>query len=423
VWPSREEKHATGHRAPRDERRGRCDEREPIGISSRGSSWCWILALAFGVSCAEPVPSEGPPSPVALADFWAQFDAARRDAERLGPRPDLVVPRTWEFDGNYRFNVRALREGVAAGTIRYDPAAAGCFLHRLRTASDVAFFELWRGCAPVLIGVRVEGEPCHTAFECQGGMICNHGAGDRPSCPGVCRGVLSIAEPGEDCSWDGACRPTSGYATRCATFNLQPSPGAPFNPRNFRSVCLRTEIQPAVTEEGGECIRPWPPEAFNARTNVGAFAVWRPCARGMNCVVHYGATPGAEFGNCRREVPIGGRCSRDAPCREGLSCRENTAGALTCMTDFRAERACTTDTECLGWTCRSGRCVELGHNEGSFCINDRTCYRDLRCDQELLTCVPRLADGSPCTQDLDCQSRTCTLTTGATGSCSHRICL
>lgn len=292
-------------------------------------------------------------------------------------------------------------------------------MHRLRTASDVAFFEPWRGCAPVLVGVRAEGEPCHTAFECQGRMICNHGEGDRPSCPGVCRGVLSVAEPGEDCSWDGACRPTSGYATRCMLFNLQPYPGVP---PNSRTACLRTEIQPAVTEEGGECIRPWPPSAFNARGAVWAFDVWRPCARGMKCVVHEGVLPGATFGNCRREVSIGGQCSEDAPCMQPLQCRSMAGVTMTCLNDFRAELACTTNTECYGWACRSGRCVQPGFTEGSVCIDDASCDRDLRCDQELLTCVPRLTDGSPCTQDHDCQSRTCTLTTGAIGSCSHRLC-
>lgn len=85
-------------------------------------------------------------------------------------------------------------------------------------------------------------------------------------------------------------------------------------------------------------------------------------------------------------------------CAEGLHCDQQ------CTPKLLNGEKCSSGWFCASGFCPSGKCV-AGDLEGDSCLGTTCSAVDLWCDEDV--CVRRRPGGSPCTADLECQSRSC----------------
>jgi hypothetical protein len=108
----------------------------------------------------------------------------------------------------------------------------------------------------------------------------------------------------------------------------------------------------------------------------------------------------------------------------GTSC----ADPFTGLVDIGG--ACAGDVDCISSFCNGdsldfegnvmfGVCAQLP-SDGQPCVDD-TCGPGLRCDRQLDTCAPALADGMDCTFDDDCASGDCVDSTTGNGTCGRTM--
>lgn len=102
---------------------------------------------------------------------------------------------------------------------------------------------------------------------------------------------------------------------------------------------------------------------------------------------------------------VGEDCSKDEPCRPGLTCNDSAMCAPSGQTE--SGEACVISAECADGQCVAQVCVAAGEGEaGAGCSSDADCAAGLRCAATglSLSCVPEgLGDvGAECKTSLDC---------------------
>lgn len=382
-----------------------------------------LLAPALLLGCAEEVPAPSPavpqpvpavlPASVPMDQYLAtaaQVECAaifrcRASGDAAGLRLlfgtfERCVANADELAGEAeRARWRAL---VAAGTSRYDGAAARRCLEALR--GEFCGARPPEACLAVFGGTVPPGGPCRRHDDCADDGWCRtEEPGGGAACPGVCarRAPLgaSCQSGTAECSQRGA-----RGVVHCAFVRSLDGTPDPFR-------CEDSDV--ATAAEG-----PFARAGEVCADSRGAAPIMRRCAPDLDCVTRVRDV--SSYGECVGPQPLGAPCERycqgDALCavdatftrrcqplvvrgREGERCVQGNDGAELCNV-------------LLGLDCVAGRCQRVGTGEaGSVCFTARfgvdSCRAGLVCHGATQTCRPRAAVGAPCGSPDECESRRC----------------
>ncbi len=307
--------------------------------------------------------------------------------------------------------IPAFLDGVDAGRIRYDPAAALACLNQLQAAqclSPVFYAGPETGCAPYWTGTVATGGACENDRDCSAGLCVNADGG----CPGAC--VALIDQPGASATFIGQCDASAGlYDT-----SVQNGPGicdpAP-DAGMVHVFCLTDGNCPSGEQCAltGSCVSQstdptlCPP---SCPTSAQCFAVTEPLSPNLDSF----------DGLCAPNVQDGGACNVGAvlfsinnsnpfqaiwlsgACEPGLVCRGGTAtGNLgTCQPTAEVGQPCTAGVQftgcALGLACTCGVC-EIPPGPNASCLADTfgACRPDQAvCSSAKCTALP--TSGQPC---------------------------
>jgi hypothetical protein len=228
----------------------------------------------------------------------------------------------------------ALRAQIDMGTLRYDPAAAGRFVARVRDATcDRTSYE--QGATDL---------DQATMFGTLDGSIDPGGeclSGPPPSgCrQGLCEATICIGRVGEGEACDDlhdCLQPLDGEraeSLRCAGGTCQPLAGA-------GEACGSGDDCLSGRCEGSLCV-------------TGA-AVGAPCTMDAECESAH-----CDFSTerCRPPEPIGGLCTEHIGCESGFCADRLEIGAGRCRAQAADGEACTEHAACTSETCVGGNCT------------------------------------------------------------------
>jgi hypothetical protein len=332
-----------------------------------------------GADCDRIFRCDREPGEPDLRTFYGSAEACR---EILARNPDK-----WLAD---------LQRLVAAGTVRYDPIAAGRCVARAAT-SCVFWRERAGVCAEVFTGTVATGGPCWRHEECAGDGYCvQMSATVSPRCPGQCRPRVPLGAActgiGDSCSRRGAVGHVwCGAASPLAT-----------------SVCYDLR-DGAPTPEGAPCgeIRANDALYFEARCAAGLYCPSSPAdpstrtclrlpTRGMPCNLRV---------RCWESECVVGADRRTATCGDSLV-RSRVGERCSPPGTLPSAGSC---NPVARLTCNSGGvCESLGDGrEGSRCSTDSggsfTCNAGLYCDRTALRCLRKKPNGEPCVYLTECQ--------------------
>jgi len=263
-------------------------------------------------------------------------------------------------------------------------------------------------CRRVFAGTKQTGETCYREEECAGGGQCHV----VDTCPGICEPRRAI---GEECGYYlGDCDESDGLV---GCFSQEDFMGP--------STCHAVTVLPPPGE-GEPC---W--------TYFSADHDFAPCAEGMWCQGDGYKTGGLEpqVGICRGgPIPGGAPCLYDEDiCEEGYLCDGVVCTPFAMVGDGEpcgATRFCDIFE---GLDCVEGYCQRVGDGtEGSPClpwenVGFVACNPGLVCVTSIdpitfqivsRTCLPPLAAGEPCMDDVECASEACNLDS----VCEPRFC-
>jgi hypothetical protein len=286
---------------------------------------------------------------------------------------------------------------TAMGVVRYDGTAARRCLEAQRAprcgerppqACDAVF----QGTAPI-------GGMCTHAEQCAGDAACVTFDDRMPRCPGVCVARVAIGEP---CM--GAA-PICSNAAGPASCNYEQELATTPNPYRCRAL-----VDTPTVGAGEVCVDFSVPRFMERR-----------CPSGMECRDSQRDGGSSTQRTCQGPAAPGERCETlctgNAVCdldqirftrrclafevrdREGETCIQGNGGSESCNVT-------------RGLNCVQGRCRRVGDGaEGSVCFTNRfglsNCRSGLWCHTATMTCRPRLADGMPCRNPNECESRAC----------------
>jgi hypothetical protein len=259
-------------------------------------------------------------------------------------------------------------------------------MRRIAFALFVCFTE---ACGGLVHRSGADGSPCNTDQDCVGGS-CVY----RNSCPGTCLAYRTLGEScGSPIQGGGTCA-VNGVATPCEPLwgDCMPDSGLACDPEAHQ--CL--SIPPVVIADAGE-----PCSIFGATCNTGLY-----CA---------GIFP--DNGTCEPSVQDGGSCLIENPgCANGLVCVGYGTNAGVCQPMAPVGGNCLMPTGssqgnsgCQQWLqCVQGQCEQPPAS--GPCLNG-ACQEDVAfCDQTTGTCEPLRANGTPCSDPIQCKSQWCDLT-------------
>lgn len=235
-------------------------------------------------------------------------------------------------------------------------------------------------CRDAFVGTVALGAACARSEECAGDAYC--AAGTSAMCPGICTARKAAGAP---CTWEDECSAGTGYP-RCSV-----------DAQNGGSHCVVAELVPNVAL-GQDC----------SSTDTTEPA----CAPNLWC-----GSVGTDLETCQAPIENGGACDNDFDvCLPGSFCMHPDTGPGTCqplvITDT-AGASCGWDVgvECdpfRGLACENALCAAvLDGKAGSTCLGElpTTCDPGLVCVGG--TCSALVADGLPCTNDVECVHGTC----------------
>ncbi len=299
--------------------------------------------------------ADAPSGPLPMARYFELRDEAAcrckvRDVAVEQMKSELIACRAL-LAGGAEFNRPAL-EGVAAGRVAYDPAAAARCLREAVSCGDGE--SKGTACAEVLRGLVQSGGVCHEIGDCTSGFCVKRKLTDET---GTCVAKLTAGSPCEH-FWD--------------------CPGA------LDLHCIGGTCQPPPTRAGERC-------EYTCMTE----GLW--CDKDAKPPV------------CRPAIGQGGSCKPDElqQCRQGLACQQSRAG-FRCAAPAQQEEAC--DPERINDDCGrglfcvpvagGGRCLARAEL-GEPCAGDGQCpFSEAYCAGSTATkpgrCEALPIDGEPC---------------------------
>jgi len=294
---------------------------------------------------------------------------------------------------------------IALGVEGWDCAVAGCATGLVCRGTTCAppgaagdSCEDLDDCASPLVciagecGTRVDvGAACADDDQCVFGARCD---------ANVCAaGLRTCGEDGASCGsghacttrFVGACEPRGDEGTGCDA-NGDCTDGL---------LCFGGACSDVVRGDGESCFDPTAGEL--------------PCGPGLYCDVDETLT-------CRARFADGAACARSSVCAEGSACVSGVCGPLpatgqTCGVegDCAAGLLCDASFACSppsglggecsvaicapGLVCRGTLTCEARVGDGAECFADADCIPTHRCNGFPGVCVPRPADGEPCSFD------------------------
>jgi len=351
-------------------------------------------------------------APVALDDLTATTAAAicplMFDCPTLSTSDDDAFVRAFLIDKTrcptrlepvLAGTLRQLLRRVDAGTLRYDPVAAGACTAGWSCSDMVGSDQDWfyeGRCADVFAGTVSAGGDCQQSADCQGvDMACSF---DGATCPGTCKTAGTLGAP---CDYPDECSSENG---------------------TLRVVCdssCREERIADPAAAGGAC-----------GMLDGATIVLTPCAAGNHCVI----PEASAVGTCTKDIAAGAPCQENPGCVVGLICLEGSCVPLPLSTQVgdpctspNAESGLRLCDPAAGLACDSGArtCVAAGAGAvGSPCrdfVFLESCGPDAWCDdtQNVPTCAALKALADTCMGSSECASGECDY---ATGKCAASAC-
>lgn len=275
------------------------------------------------------------------------------------------------------------RAAIDAGTLSYDPSAAGDCVRDLRNLPCDAEGPRGTACDDALRGTVEAGGTCSSHEECAGDAYCDFDA----SCPGECR---PRGAAGASCNDDDAC--TAGLECLddvCAAPSTLGSPCEDDDACGGLTTCIAgrcATVRESLTASLGETCDP----------EAGVL-----CEEGTSCALE-GFDPATETAQWRCVAPSssGGACKLGLPdpCPNDEYCDADPA------TTFMFDGTCQ-PLPAAGEACRAG---------GDFAV--RRCADGLVCSDGVCRGVQRL--GASCGSDRECYSGNCESDVCAVPSCA-----
>lgn len=322
---------------------------------------------------------------------------------------------------------------VKAGTLTYDPKAAGECLALYKNCGVMQLKKAPAACAKVFTGSVADGASCTRDEVCKS-AFCDHSTALSGACPGKCKakGVAGAACTASDgCSGDLLC-----IADKCT------APGGKAGDACVETSCGAglycstgdgVSLCKALVSAGGECDDP------------------KGCQPGLFC----GANAAGNALVCQVPAKVGAPCASSgsgsgfgsdafgaspSPCEGGGVCASTGSGTGICLAPAKLGGPCThaqqcggMDVFCSGLTATTpGTCKALP-TKGEACTKPDftkgiffTCLLPMVCDETTLKCADPPAVGKPCTffcgPGLSCEQGVCTAKAKLGESCLQVSC-
>ena len=330
--------------------------------------------------------------------------AGRVAADRFAS--ELIACRAL-FHGASPVINEAVMQGVAAGRVAYDPAAAQRCIRDGATCGESRPIEDARPCGEVFRGLVPAGGVCADTVDCAAG----HCAKDAISDPtGVCAARLAVGSP---CKSMVDCMPSEPLGLQCIDGTCQPAPAKAGDRCEFTcktaALWCDTDAKPPVCRathaQDATCN---PDKPRQCREDLAC----RDGRSGFHC-----APPSQQGEGCDPEKPYD-------ECAGGLRCVAHPRGGR-CLPTVGFGEPCAADGQChYEAICAGSNANQAGHCEdlpvaSEACaerlVNGRRCRSPFVCDLARRCCVVALAEGDPCEGYL-CSGMPFTIT------CVHGVC-
>jgi hypothetical protein len=313
------------------------------------------LAAAISLATIGCGDSGGGGTPIPLADLGPTLldILCTRDA-RCGSFPDKATC----LASNSAATTQLMAD-VAAGTVKYDAAAAGtCFdSFRAVAASGCTYSAAGMAqlndpaCDRIVTGTLADGAACFDGGECISGSCSAPGCNPTDTCcAGACDRTVAQVAIGGDCTFPARC--VQGAYCRLSVI----AGGA----SNVCSAFIAAG-QPCDQSMGEQCAPGYQCHHEQPTSAVGVCA--RAPATGAACVTSEFCDGIADFCDpttlkCVAKVAVGGACPNGYGCVDYAFC---DAATFTCVARGRAGEACdpaSTALTCLGsLTCAASACA------------------------------------------------------------------